>query len=75
MTEKRLNPDLLTSGEDRERAQTLHPQVFFALDHSELQKAVADADEIANNAKTTSRRAGLIAVASGPISRPLGLGA
>ncbi len=58
----RFNDELLLSESDRALAEKFFPNVFFALDHSELREEFQRVDSLAVKAKTISRRIGFAAL-------------
>lgn len=63
-----FNHDLLLPQGDRDAAQGLFPNIFFALDHPELRALFTEFNVKATGAKTRSRRWGLVAVALATIA-------
>ena len=58
----KFNDDLLLKQEDQEQAARSYPSIWHVLDYPDLRRLFSDYDGVANRAKRTGRRTGLIAI-------------
>lgn len=68
LTSRVFNDDLLINQGDLQYAQTQFPEIFPALDHKELRDTFAKYELAANEARSSVRRLGMLAVVSGTVA-------